>query len=79
MPNAFASISFTDSVKAAQTRYGSRENNQRFEVSDDSRNQLGEFETEFIKTRDSFYMATIYENDWPYVQHRGGPAGFCLC
>ena len=79
MPNAFASISFTDSVKAAQTRYGSRENNQRFEISNDPRNQLGEHETEFIKTRDSFYMATIYENDWPYVQHRGGPAGFCLC
>ncbi|MBC7698500.1 MAG: pyridoxamine 5'-phosphate oxidase family protein [Bacteroidia bacterium] len=76
MPNAFASISFTESVKAAQTRYGSRENNQRFEISDDPRNQLGEFETEFIKTRDSFYMATISENDWPYVQHRGGPAGF---
>ena len=76
MPNAFASISFTESVKAAQTRYGSRENNQRFEISDHPRNQLGEFETEFIKTRDSFYMATISENDWPYVQHRGGPVGF---
>lgn len=76
MPNAFATISFTESVKAAQTRYGSRENNQRFELSDDPRNQLGEFETEFIKARDSFYMATISENGWPYVQHRGGPAGF---
>lgn len=39
MPNAFASISFTESVKAAQTRYVSRENNQRFEISDDPRNQ----------------------------------------
>lgn len=76
MPSAFATISFTDSVKAAQTRYGSRESNQRFEFSDDPRNQLGEFEAEFIKARDSFYMATISENGWPYVQHRGGPAGF---
>ena len=76
MPNAFATISFTDSVKAAQSRYGSRENNQRFEMSDDPRNELGEFEAEFIQARDSFYMATISENDWPYVQHRGGPAGF---
>ncbi|MDP3333378.1 MAG: pyridoxamine 5'-phosphate oxidase family protein [Methylococcaceae bacterium] len=76
MPNAFATISFTESVKAAQTRYGSRENNLSFELSDEPRNELGEFETEFIAARDSFYQATISENGWPYVQHRGGPKGF---
>lgn len=76
MPKAFATISFTDSVKAAQSLYGSRERNQHFELSDDPRNTLGEFETEFIQARDSFYQATISENGWPYVQHRGGPAGF---
>lgn len=76
MPKAFATISFTESVKAAQSRYGSRERNQHFEHSDDARNRLGEFETEFIEARDSFYQATISENGWPYVQHRGGPAGF---
>jgi predicted pyridoxine 5'-phosphate oxidase superfamily flavin-nucleotide-binding protein len=76
MPNAFATISFTESVKAAQSRYGSRENNRRFEMSDDPRNELGKFESEFIESRDSFYMATISENGWPYVQHRGGPPGF---
>jgi predicted pyridoxine 5'-phosphate oxidase superfamily flavin-nucleotide-binding protein len=76
MPNAFATISFTDSVTAAQTRYGSRETNQRFELSDDPRNELGVVESEFIQARDSFYMATISENGWPYVQHRGGPVGF---
>jgi predicted pyridoxine 5'-phosphate oxidase superfamily flavin-nucleotide-binding protein len=26
--------------------------------------------------RDSFYLATVTETDWPYIQHRGGPAGF---
>ena len=76
MPKAFATISFTESVKAAQSRYGSRERNQHFELSDDLGNKLGEFETEFIEARDSFYQATISENGWPYVQHRGGPAGF---
>lgn len=76
MPNAFATISFTDSVKAAQTRYGSRENNKHFELSDDPRNEIGAFEKEYIEARDSFYMATISENGWPYVQHRGGPSGF---
>lgn len=76
MPKAFATIGFTESVKAAQTLYGSRERNQHFELSNDLGNQLGEFETEFIQARDSFYQATISENGWPYVQHRGGPAGF---
>jgi ferredoxin-NADP reductase/predicted pyridoxine 5'-phosphate oxidase superfamily flavin-nucleotide-binding protein len=76
MPNAFATISFTESVKAAQTRYGSRESNLAFEQSDDPRNVLGEFEMAFIERRDSFYQATISENGWPYVQHRGGPRGF---
>lgn len=75
MPNAFATICFTESVKTAQTRYGSRESNQRFELSDDPSNELGTVEAEFIAARDSFYMATISENGWPYVQHRGGPAG----
>lgn len=76
MPNAFATISFTESVKEAQRRYGSRENNRGFELQDDPRNELGDLEGEFIRARDSFYMATISENGWPYVQHRGGPAGF---
>jgi ferredoxin-NADP reductase/predicted pyridoxine 5'-phosphate oxidase superfamily flavin-nucleotide-binding protein len=76
MPNAFATISFTESVKAAQTRYGSRENNLGFELADDPKNEIGVFEAEFISERDSFYQATISENGWPYVQHRGGPQGF---
>jgi len=37
---------------------------------------LGPAEQEFIKRRDSFYMASVSETGWPYVQHRGGPKGF---
>jgi uncharacterized protein len=33
-------------------------------------------EVSFITARDSFYMATVSETCWPYVQHRGGPVGF---
>ncbi len=33
-------------------------------------------EVAFIQSRDSFYMATITESGWPYLQHRGGPPGF---
>ncbi|SMC24124.1 hypothetical protein SAMN02745857_01756 [Andreprevotia lacus DSM 23236] len=76
MPRAFAAITFTDSVKAAQTRYHSRESNLGFELAEDSRSALTGREAEFIAERDSFYMATVNEDGWPYVQHRGGPAGF---
>jgi predicted pyridoxine 5'-phosphate oxidase superfamily flavin-nucleotide-binding protein len=41
-----------------------------------ARDLLGREEVEFIQTRDSFYLATVSENDWPYIQHRGGAAGF---
>ena len=33
-------------------------------------------EAAFVQARDSFYMATVSESGWPYVQHRGGPVGF---
>lgn len=33
-------------------------------------------EAQFIQARDSFYLATVNETGWPYVQHRGGRAGF---
>jgi predicted pyridoxine 5'-phosphate oxidase superfamily flavin-nucleotide-binding protein len=71
----FTTYAYTDSVKAAQERYGSRKNGARMEASGD-RFILTPQETEFIATRDSFYMATAGENGWPYVQHRGGPKGF---
>lgn len=76
MPRAFADITFTPSVKAAQELYGSREANRGFELADNPRNELTEPEVQFIEARDSFYQATMGENGWPYVQHRGGPIGF---
>ncbi len=76
MPRAFAAISFTPSVKAAQTHYHSREANMGFELADDTRSDLTLREAEFIEARDSFYQATVNEDGWPYVQHRGGPIGF---
>lgn len=76
MPAKFADITFTPSVKAAQTRYGSRAVNERFELAQDPGDTLGKVETAFIEARDSFYQATVNEKGWPYVQHRGGPTGF---
>jgi predicted pyridoxine 5'-phosphate oxidase superfamily flavin-nucleotide-binding protein len=40
------------------------------------RDELTAEETEFIAGRESFYMATVTEDGWPYIQHRGGPKGF---
>jgi uncharacterized protein len=37
---------------------------------------LGVDEAEFLTARDSFYIASVGEGGWPYVQHRGGPPGF---
>jgi ferredoxin-NADP reductase/predicted pyridoxine 5'-phosphate oxidase superfamily flavin-nucleotide-binding protein len=43
---------------------------------EDYNHRLGAREATFIAARDSFYMASVSETGWPYVQHRGGPAGF---
>lgn len=76
MGHRFAEIAFTPSVKAAQEQNGSRRSYARFEGGEPTRHRLGEREAEFIAARDSFYMATVSETDWPYIQHRGGPPGF---
>ena len=37
---------------------------------------LSDNEKAFIKDQDHFFMASIGENNFPYIQHRGGPKGF---
>jgi hypothetical protein len=76
MTTTFADIAFTPSVKAAQTMYGSREANSRFEGMDATETGMPEQVMSFIAARDSFYQATVSESGWPYVQHRGGAVGF---
>ena len=76
MAVAFTKITFTPSVKDAQSLYGSRADYVGLEHGDDSGDALSHQETECIQARDSFYQATVSETGWPYVQFRGGPAGF---
>jgi uncharacterized protein len=76
MGHKFAELTFTPNVKAEQAARGSRRAYQRFEQGEDHQNVLGPQESAFISMRDSFYMATVSETGWPYIQHRGGPAGF---
>lgn len=76
MARAFARIAFTPAVKAVQTHMGSRAAYSQFETGADELAQLGPMEIDFIGERDSLYQGTVGESGWPYVQHRGGPAGF---
>jgi uncharacterized protein len=75
MAKNFASLAFTDAVKAMQEKFGSRASYARMER-DTYVNGLTDSEIDFISQRDSFYMASIGENNFPYIQHRGGPKGF---
>ncbi len=75
MNQNFTTFAFTDNVKEVQEQFGSRKTYARMETSDDSY-VLTSKEISFIQSRDSFYMATVGENGWPYVQYRGGPKGF---
>lgn len=68
---------FTDEARALQAADGSREAYARMEEgADGSPDQITEKEAGFIALRDSFYLASVTPEGWPYVQHRGGPAGF---
>ena len=76
MARNFGSLVFTPAIKALQEKYGSRRSYARQEKGAPEPDRLGPHEREFIAERDSFYMASIGETGWPYVQHRGGPKGF---
>lgn len=76
MSNHFASIAFTPHVRAVQAELGSRRAYERWTSGDADPVRLGPDEQSMITTRDSFYLASVSETGWPYVQHRGGPPGF---
>ncbi len=75
MAKNFAEIAFSESVKAQQQKYGSRKSYARMEVMTRG-NEISEAEAEFIAERDGFYLTTVGESGFPYVQFRGGPKGF---
>lgn len=73
MADQFMKTVLTPAVLAAQDRYYGRHS---VVESAPERDPLTAEERAFIEARDSFYMATLNEDGWPYLQHRGGPAGF---
>ena len=73
MATKYLDLMFTDAVCRAQNQYYGQAGKIAGAL---DRDPLGQAEAEFIAARDSFYVGSISESGWPYVQHRGGPAGF---
>jgi len=76
MAQTFLHTLFGPRARALQEAAGSRASYARMEAGAGSVDILTKRELDFISARDSFYMASVSEDGWPYVQHRGGPTGF---
>ena len=69
----FLHVAVTDSVRKAQEHYYGDSHPVADATGPD---KLTPEEVDFIQARDSFYMATVNTDGWPYIQHRGGRSGF---
>lgn len=76
MPRQFGTIAFTPAVKAMQSKMGSRENYERFVATGAENNSIDPNLAQFIASMDGFYLGTVTANGYPYIQFRGGKAGF---
>jgi len=76
MAHKYAQLAFTKTVRAMQQEQNSRAGYASMDQGEDYNFLLSAVEAEFIAQRDSLYMASVSETNWPYVQHRGGPKGF---
>jgi uncharacterized protein len=76
MPRQFGTIAFTPAVKAMQEKMGSRENYERFVAKGADNKTITPDLTEFIASMEGFYLGTVTSNGYPYIQFRGGKAGF---
>ncbi|MGW4533773.1 pyridoxamine 5'-phosphate oxidase family protein [Nocardia sp. NPDC004340] len=76
MTGHYAQVAFTEGVRAHQAVHGSLRGYERMAAVPEVADRLGENEAWFIGERDSFYLSTVSETGWPYIQHRGGGRGF---
>lgn len=76
MSNQFSTLAFTPSVVAVQREMGSRPANEALTTRGPADDRFTAHEAAFLAARDGFYLATVTETGWPYVQFRGGPPGF---
>lgn len=73
MAQHYMELALTPAVQRAQDKYFGRH------YAPTTATALDHFtpeEVDFIGRRDSFYLATVNADGWPYIQHRGGPPGF---
>ncbi|MBI4384429.1 MAG: pyridoxamine 5'-phosphate oxidase family protein [Nitrospinae bacterium] len=76
MKPPISDIAFTPAVKFQQERLGSREAYASLEEKGGWKDRLSQDLKDFIAERDSFYLATVSSEGYPYIQHRGGEKGF---
>jgi uncharacterized protein len=76
MTRAFTRLAYTDSVREAQRRNGSREHSERMAQRPPERDALSEEMQARIAAANSVLIGTASLDGWPHVQHRGGPRGF---
>lgn len=79
MSKHYGAIAFTEAVREVQHRHGSVGFYDRKRVEGKvvpGTDALTDDEKDYLAERDSFYLATVSETGWPYVQFRGGPVGF---
>ena len=79
MSEHYGAIAFTRQVREVQKEHGSEDFYGRRADRGSGRpgrDPLGDPEREFLGRQDGFYLASVGETGWPYVQYRGGPPGF---
>ncbi|KAA0075029.1 pyridoxamine 5'-phosphate oxidase family protein [Tardiphaga sp. P9-11] len=69
-------VAFTPTVKAIQTRKGSRSGYAHVEENGGWRTEVDDNLAAFLAETNSFFLATASADGQPYMQHRGGPKGF---
>jgi len=73
MTSRFMELMLTPDVQAAQARCYGRSHSRPHDAAPE---RFGADEVAFIAGMDSFYLGTVNQDGWPYVQHRGGTQGF---
>lgn len=76
MPRKFGEIAFTPEVQAAQTERGSRQTYEKYIANGPANDTITPKIAELIGQLEGFYFGTVSSKGYPYIQFRGGPAGF---
>jgi predicted pyridoxine 5'-phosphate oxidase superfamily flavin-nucleotide-binding protein len=77
MDSIYASdVAFTPSVKAVQSRKGSRRAYEHMEQGGSWETRITPDLASFIAAQTSVFLASANAEGQPYIQHRGGPPGF---